>query len=133
MVLYLIGLALTLVGTWFWSFAFDAFEDIPRNGFPTSFNELIDVNGTFLPLCIISLVFLGLIGGSLFFLREIVSAFTRLSPVRKLTELLHLAFVRIRTTISRPFSGFDMPTRAKAVGNFLFKLSLFFKLLTPLS
>ena len=80
-----------------------------------------------------SLFLLAGIGVSLCCLWVILSAFGRLSLFQKLTKLLHRAFLRTRTFISHPFSGFDMPTFAKRIGNLLFKICLSFELLIPLS
>jgi hypothetical protein len=51
------------------------------------------------------------VGFSLYFLREIISAFVQLSAFRKLAKLLRQAFLRISEPISRKFSesAFETP------------------------
>jgi hypothetical protein len=137
--LYLVGLAFTLLGAWIWSFTLeilryglsDVIDD--NRSFPPSLNKRFAINFWFAAVCFGWLGLLVLIVGSLYCLWEIVLAFWRLKPFRKLAKLLPPAFLRTRTTISRPFGGFDVPTWAEGVGNLLFKFYLSFKLLIPLS
>jgi len=91
------------------------------------------MNLWFAAVCFGWLVLLAIIVCSLYCLWKIVWAFGRLDPFRKLAKLLHPAFLRTRTTVSRPFGGFDVSTWAEGIGNLLFKFCLSFELLIPLS
>jgi hypothetical protein len=105
-VLYFIGLGFT-VGFSFFCSGFwhqlntDIYEVIKQEGFPTSFGQFQYITAMFMLEGMVSLSLLASIGWSLYFLREIVSAFGRLAPFRKLAKLLHRAFLWIPKTISR--------------------------------
>jgi len=117
-VLYFIGLGFT-VGFSFLCSGFlyrlntDIYEVMKEEGFPTSFGQLHDISPIFMIEGVVLPFLLASIGCSLYFLREIISAFGSLSPLRKLTKLLHHAFLWIPKTISRQFGDFKTPAWAK--------------------
>ena len=117
-VLYFIGLGFTVGFSWICSVAVQQlntkiYEDIKKEGFPTSFSQFHDISPMFMLEGMVSLCLLANIGYSLYFLREIVSAFGRLTPFRKLAKLLRRAFLWTPKTISRQFSDFNAPTWAE--------------------
>jgi hypothetical protein len=117
-VLYFIGLGFTVGFCWICSVAVHQlntkiYEDIKKEGFPTSFGQFHDISPMFMLEGMVSLCLLVNIGYSLYFLREIVSAFGRLTPFRKLAKLLRRAFLWTPKTISRQFGDFNTPTWAE--------------------
>ncbi|KIM49829.1 hypothetical protein M413DRAFT_116606 [Hebeloma cylindrosporum] len=114
--LYLIGLAFTVTFSsvslkFLMRIHSGVYEDIKPEGASMSFTDFHDRSMMFLGECIWLLPLAG-IGYSLYFIREIVSAFGRLTPFRKLARLLRHAFLWIPKTISRQF---NTPTWAEAV------------------
>ena len=102
-----------------------------KEGFPTSFRQFYD--NVILWLMVESVILLYLlanIGCSLYFLREIVSAFGRLTPFRKLTKLLRLAFLWIPKTTSRQFDDFNVPAWAERAFSLVTKFCPCFKALS---
>jgi hypothetical protein len=75
---------------------------------------------------VVSLFLLASIGWSLYFLREIVSAFGGLTPFRKLTKLLCHAFLWTTKTISSQFGDFNTPAWAERALSYVTRFCLCF-------
>ena len=130
---YFIGLGLTVGFSLIGSTAFHHLntgihsEEIKKEGFLTSLGQFHDMSPIFMTEAIVSLFVLANIGFSLYFLREIVSAFGRLTPFRKLTKLLRRAFLWIPKTILRQFGDFKTPAWAKRALSLLIRFCPCFK------
>jgi hypothetical protein len=103
------------------------YEDIKKAGFPMSFGQFHDMSPRFMVEGLVWLFLLASIGCSLYFLREIGSAFARLTPFRKLAKLLGRAFLWTPKMIWRQFGDFDTPTWTKGAGNLVTKFCPYFK------
>ena len=108
----------------------EMYEDIKKAGFHMSFGQFHDMmSARFMVEGVIWLFLLASIGCSLYFLREIVSAFGRLTPCRKLTKLLRRVFLWTPKIISRQFRDFDMPMWAKRARNLVTEFCLCFNVI----
>ena len=95
--MYLRGFAFSLGLSLIWTVLLQQlnttiYDDVKQEGFPTSFSQLHDMSMMLVTEVSIWLFLLPSIGYSLYFLREIVSAFGRLTPFLNLTKLLRRAF-----------------------------------------
>jgi hypothetical protein len=124
-------LAFALGHSFLWNFVLQQlnieYEDTKQAGFPTSFNQFHEMSKMFALKGLMWLYLLASIGFSLYFLREIGSAFGDLTPFRKLTKLLRHAFLWTTKLVSLRFGGFDMLTWAEEAGNLVTKFCLCFK------
>ena len=131
-VLYLIGLGFTIGFSWICSVAVyqlntEIYEDIKKEGFPTSFRQFhtaVSIN-LFLEVLVSPFLLLN-IRYSLYFLRKIVSAFGHLTPFWKLTKVFHRAFLWTTKTISRQFGDFNTPTWAEGALSLVTRFCLCF-------
>ena len=125
--MYLRGFAFSLGLSLIWTVLLQQlnttiYDDVKQEGFPTSFSQLHDMSMMLVTEVSIWLFLLPNIGYSLYFLREIVSAFGRLTPFLNLTKLLRRALLWTPKMISRQFGDFDMSTWAKQAGNLVTKM-----------
>lgn len=94
----------------------EVYDGTKSVGPPTFFDEVHNMSMRYMLDGVMWLgIFMG-IGISLYFLWEIISAFGQLNAIRKPRKLLHYAFLRTSTFISRPFSEHDFSTPAWAEG-----------------
>ncbi|KIM49824.1 hypothetical protein M413DRAFT_438943 [Hebeloma cylindrosporum] len=139
--MYLTGLALAIGFSWCWHQGLQLLHESNQTDFleiydgtkqdgPPTF--LAEVHNMSMRCMMDGMAYLGIlvgVGGSLHFLREIVSAFAQLSVVRKVAKSLRQAVLCISEPISRKFdeSAFETPIWVKETVRLITKSYLFLK------